>query len=81
LERGKKLTRSEKHYEAQQRDEQRRWRELWIACGRTAEEFDRVSSDELYQWRRAIGKGRIQAERLAWERDHPGLCGRSFSAG
>jgi hypothetical protein len=43
---------------------------VWLAGhpGKTAKDFRR----EVWEWRKTEGKAKNAAERVAWERDHPG---------
>jgi hypothetical protein len=59
------------------REQEERWRVSWLSehPGRTRAEYNRLLRDhdsELWEWRRAKGRAANDAERLAWERDHPG---------
>ena len=59
-------------------EESERWfRDEWLRehPGRTAAEYRRLVKDdasEVWEWRRAKGGAHVEAERQAWERDHPG---------
>jgi hypothetical protein len=50
------------------------WLDLWLRDhpGRTAADHDRVSDDEMHEWRVAKNKAASKAEKRAWQRDHPG---------
>ena len=58
------------------RDDERGVRDWWLRehPGRTRAEYNRLLRDdsEVWEWRRAKGRAIIEAERKAWERDHPG---------
>jgi hypothetical protein len=63
--------------DARLREDERVWCTLWLQehPGRTAREYDRLvgnAESEVWDWRRAKGYAGVEAERRAWERDHPG---------
>jgi len=77
---------TDKENAANLREGEKAWRELWLRehPDRTAAEYRRLlrnDTSEVWDWRRAKGAASIEAERQAWERDHPGqkwsehLCG------
>jgi hypothetical protein len=72
LARDRKLTRNEKRNAAVFRADKRSRRDQWLGCGRSAKEFAQLWDSEEMAWRRTIGEGWSRAEKLAWERDHPG---------
>jgi len=72
-----RVPRTKKEMEAFNREQAKWWRDGWLQAhpGRTAAEYNRLLRDtdsEVWQWRRAQGAAAIEAERQAWERDHPG---------
>ena len=56
------------------REQEKRWRDLWLRDhpGKTVKDYQRLSGDVLWDWRPAKGEASLAAERRAWERDHPG---------
>jgi hypothetical protein len=71
---------------ARNKENERQWRALWVSEGRSLADYKAGFDDNdsaVWEWRRAKGEAAVEAQRRAWERDHPieewpeHLCGLS----
>jgi hypothetical protein len=71
----KRTSKAERVNRFWQRENERQWRAMWRAEGRSLADYKAGLGDqdsEVWKWRRAKGAEAIAEQEAAWLRDHPG---------